>query len=676
MDLSSFKALVALPLATSLDGTQCTDETELLAEIRDCFIPSESDQALLDVRNIMDDIGLRYTCDQAPVELFLAVAMALKLALRERGRSTEVTSNWERAVRLGALHAERFPSSLPPEQQWVSNTRVSSLSAAIRALRTHGYNISLPATGGVEVPDATTKRLADDIGRLSSSLGRALATSAASAMAPNYSTITGRFKLGRVGQTIQLNAQPQVPHAFLYQLGLRYFTQEPSVQNPQLALDKLIDLSTSAVALLDVTVNAFELTYARPSDIVHIMQKSVVYDSVFLVTQVKPAHARQYLEWMMTHKPLADLTDSRGRSAAQILSVALMMLRTCERVAQHDFSSIPPQDAAFASNLDIAPATELLRDIFTHSKGANQRLTFPPKDTAVDAAFRPLLAVEGMLCMQPPPMAARAVVNAALDWCRSSWRNKQFDDEALGPLFEQFVRDKLVEHGVSTLHGDYKQGQTAGECDAVVETQSSVILFELKSKMLTRAGRAGDDVVALADLAQALVRPQAQAMERHAILTEHKSMTLKSGSSIGKIELQAREAIKLSITRGDLGSLHDRPFMQHFLRAGCIATFGTLDLKRQGELDELHDWFKKLKGAAQRAGEGDFNVTFPFSRSWSLSVFQLLLLLERTTDNESFAHELQRTRRLITPVRDFYTEYEYMLYLEQFRNQNSQEIPG
>ncbi|WP_323028628.1 hypothetical protein [Castellaniella defragrans] len=200
-----------------------------------------------------------------------------------------------------------------------------------------------------------------------------------------------------------------------------------------------------------------------------------------------------------------------------------------------------------------------------------------------------------------------------------------------------------------------------------------MIVFELKSKMLRRQARAGDDVAAMADLAQALVRPQAQAMERHAVLHEHGAITLTRETSKTTITLRSREVLKVSITRGDLGSLHDRPFLQPFLRTGCIVEFITRDPARRHELDPLYEWFRKLKAAAARADENILNCRIPFSTSWSLSVFQLLLLLENTCDNESFAVELQRTRRMATPLRDFYAEYEFALKLKKFGEEQNRQ---
>lgn len=682
MDLSSFKKFVDANNTAPASGASKYTE-ELLVQIRACFTPKESDIAHADIKNIINDLGLRYLCEQTSSDPYLGVAEALFQALREQGISAGETTNWERAIELAAMYSSGV-ACMPPAQVWRSNVRVNSLSVAINALRKLGYNIGLPAAGGVDVPEFETKRLAADIERQAASLGHALAQSAAECIKNEFSAFSGRFKVGRQGQTIQLDAKPDRPFSYLYQLGLRYFELPISAPIPAATFTQLVDLVTWATALLDLSVETFDLMFARNEGVLRVMRKSLIYDSVFLLTQAKPAHAREYLEWMMSRDQLASLKDKQGRTSSQILAVAKMLLWVGPRAGvpayatpyTQDFIRIPVIDAARVANLDHNPAADLLREVFAHQTGANQALTFPPDDKAIDAAFRPLLMHNnGMFFMQPAPMAARATVNAALQWCRENSPKKgNFDDKVLGPLFEIFVREKLVQHGVNVLHGDYKEGRSEGQCDAVVEAEKAVIFFELKSKMLQRNSRAGDDVAALADLAQAVVRPQAQALERHAFLREHGAMTLVlKDVSTNTITLGQREVLKLSITRGDLGSLHDRAFLPRFLQTGCVSEFATVDPTRQADLDSLHEWFRKLKSAATRAGESIFDA-HPFSTSWSLSVFHLLLLLEHTHDNESFSQELQRTRRVITPLMDFYAEYEYMLLvLDKYRKQQEQQ---
>jgi Holliday junction resolvase-like predicted endonuclease len=681
VDLSSFKKFVDANI-TELASEVSKYTEALLGQIRACFTPKESNIARADIKNILDDLGLRYLCELTPYDPYFGVAEVLHQTLREQGTSDGETSNWERAIELAVMYSSGV-ACMPPEQVWRSNVRVSSLSVAINGLRGLRYNIGLPDVGGVDVPESETKRLAADIERQAASLGHTLAQSAAECIKNEYSAFSGRFKVGRQGQTVRLDAKPDRPFSYLYQLGLRYFELPPSAPFPAATFAQLVDLVTWATALLDLSVGTFELMFTRNEGVLRVMQKLLIYDSVFLLTQAKPAHACEYLEWMMSRYQLANLKDKQGRTSSHILAVAKRLLWVGQQAGvptyvppyPQDFIQIPVIDAAYVANLDPNPAQALLREVFAHQQGANQALTFPPDDKAVDAAFRPLLMHNGMFFMQPAPMAARATVNAALQWCRENSPMKgNFDDKVLGSLFEIFVRDKLAQHGVNVLHGDYKEGQSKGECDAVVEAKNAVIFFELKSKMLRRQSRAGDDVSALADLAQAVVRPQAQALERHAFLRKHGAMTLVlEDASKNTITLGQREVLKLSITRGDLGSLHDRAFLPRFLQTGCVSEFATVDPMRQDELKSLHEWFRKLKAAAALAGESIFDA-HAFSTSWSLSVFHLLLLLEHTYDNESFSQELQRTRRVMTPLMDFYAEYEYMLLvLDKHRKLQEQQ---
>ena len=221
------------------------------------------------------------------------------------------------------------------------------------------------------------KRLVDDIHRLARSIGRALATSAAGAMRPFWNDFAGRFNLGRPGHVVQLDAAPQAPLAYLYQLGLRYFALEPTAPDPQRALSDLLALLASATAMLDLVPGCFGLMFARAVDIVPILRQSTAYDSVFLVTQAKVSHVKTFLDWMMRHPSFASLKSKSGVSAAQVHSLASMLLHACATAKVVDeFKLISPVAAAVAADADVGPAVALLRDIFCHKNGANQSLTF------------------------------------------------------------------------------------------------------------------------------------------------------------------------------------------------------------------------------------------------------------------------------------------------------------
>jgi hypothetical protein len=667
--LEEFRALVDAAFDETNSRPAGLRAEALEIEIRDLFTTRESDQAFTDVRSIIDDLGLRQLCDDTSSQPHLAVAKCLQQALRQRGNSPAGTSDWAKAIELSKRYVSWYLTGTQSDQEWIANTRVSVLSSAINSLRAKGYAIDLPAKGGIDVPQATIDKLAADIGAAAATFGHALAEYAVLSLAQKYSPMLARYDVGRIGATVQLDAKSQLPVAYLYQLGLRYFDHASVTRAPEMeeaSLAALYELVADAIALRDLTSSPLDLFFARPTDIMRLLRSSAEYDAVFLVTQAKPAHVREYLSWLLSHEMLAGLSDKAGRNTAQVLQVALMLLDAVSKAAPYQFPVIDPAYVAARLKLkDVSSAAELLTEIFAHAKGVNQKLTFPAKDTDVDAAFRPLV-MAGRFVMQPGPIGARAVANAALDWCRKkawprTWKKKDFDDYALGPLMEEFVRSRLSKSGVQVRRGKYSTPSGEGECDAVIETQKEVIFLELKSKLLTREARSGDDVKALSDLSQALVRPQSQAMERNAVLVEHGSLTLTTDTDEHVVSLNDREVLKVSLTRGDLGSLHDRAFVGQFLRLGCFFKFDSEDTTRQGELKDLHEYFEKLKKAADRAKEDCNGSPFPFERCWSLPIFYVLELLERVSDNESFSLELQRNRRASTTRRDLYQEYAFLL---------------
>lgn len=663
MNLQSFKELVD---ATCLfDGAvDCSREVrDLDVQIRSCFTQRESDQARYFARRIVADLGLRYLSDREPPEPYLSIARAIISALSSLGTSNEASSDWSRAIEI----ARNVDRGRKPEDEWKHDLRANRLSTSIKGLRCRGFTVNLLPSGGIEIPDEDLQRLAAEIERLAASLGMLLVKESMGEITKTYNAFTGRFHIGRRDTLHQPNASPEMPLAYLYHLGLRYIDRSVSAVFPPVAYHQLLQLTSWAVTIMDVSLGHYELMFVRPSNMLDVMRKSLAYDSVYLLTQAKPKHAREYLMFMTSQPELINLKNADKISVHEVREIAQALLLECEHSCsigmQNQFMQVNLRAIALRANLHIDVARDIIGTVFTHSQGVNQKLTYPPHPADVNAEERPIVQTARGLFLQPAPLAARAVVNAALWWCKLAWPKKDFDSEVLGDLFERFVRTKLTEKGVTVLHGDYTASNSESECDALVETNEAVIVFELKSKLLTRKAKGGDDVEALVDLAQAIVRPQAQAMERHAVLVEDGSISL--GEPLSTVTIGNREVLRVSITRGDLGSIHDRPFLQRFLQTGCIVEFLAANSEQQKKFKPVHSWFAKLKAATFRANVELYDTAFPFSESWSLSIFHLLMLLENTNGNESFSRELQRTRRVITPGRDFYDEYAYMRWLQE-----------
>lgn len=670
MDLLKFRKLTDAHLETTTRAAERLNEAEFFKEIRSYFPPAESSKALANARLMIHELAVRHLCDNESLQPYRNVAQALQIALQSHGTASAELIDWESAIQAAVRYHLHFPPWGPPEQELLSDVRAQVVSKSINGLRANGYQILLPETGGLDIPEPEIKRLQEDIDTLAQKLGgEALIATAMAAIEPTYSSTTDRFNLGRHGQQVRLDASPQVPFAFLFQLGLKYFHCKQKQNAGQTEFDRLLKLLTFAVGVLDLEADsAMGMLFARPNDILETTRKSLLYDANFCLVQAKPSHVETFVRWLLKYQQFSKLVDTDGVNSSHVLAAAIVLLKDtpCGPVG---IQRIPPAALAELGGMDLPSAQRLLTRVFTHRRGKiNLKLTFPLQDSEVNAAFHPLLIDErGSLLRLPPNIAARATLNAVIEWCRCAWRESQGFDETLGLALEQFVRDQFSNKGVKIHYGTYGSSSDRSQCDLVIQTESHIIFFELKGKVLTRQSRSGDVLKALEDLADSLARPQAQAMERHAYLQEHKTMTLESSEGVSVIELGSKEVLKVSVTRGELLSLHDRPYLWHYLLAGCQMRFETTDPAQQEYLEPLHDWFRKFKDAAQRAGEYDLTDRFPFSRCWSLSLFQILLLLERTTSAEDFVRELLRTARVITTTRDFYASYEYLLSLHQLK---------
>src|SRR5690606_35062939 len=127
-----------------------------------------------------------------------------------------------------------------------------------------------------------------------------------------------------------------------------------------------------------------------------------------------------------------------------VREVAQALLVECEHSCtigtQNEFVRVDLRAIASRVNLHVDVINEVIVNVFTHSQGVNQKLTYPPHPADVNAEERPIVQTARGLFLQPAPLGARAVVNAALWWCKQAWPRKDFDGEVLGPLFERFVR--------------------------------------------------------------------------------------------------------------------------------------------------------------------------------------------------------------------------------------------
>ena len=217
-------------------------------------------------------------------------------------------------------------------------------------------------------------------------------------------------------------------------------------------------------------------------------------------------------------------------------------------------------------------------------------------------------------------------------------------DDILGNRLEEFIAKLLKKYGINFIKGgEYKFKKNKSECDFIIESDESIIIMEVKKKVLTRESKSGRDYKIFIDLSKSLLYSQIQAGKVETLLKRDKKITLDIGDNKKTINLNDRVIKRISLTQFEYGSLYNHIFIKHFLKAQLRGDF-TLE---NGD-DNLNREFEKfIKYAKQfrnqyielnEIQEEDFN--YFIYRCYFMSLSQLFEVIKKSKDNNTFDKNL------------------------------------
>ena len=251
--------------------------------------------------------------------------------------------------------------------------------------------------------------------------------------------------------------------------------------------------------------------------------------------------------------------------------------------------------------------------------------------------------------------------NAFVECAASLLRDvDQGTDQKMGCALERWVQEELCRRNVAVRSGRYRASTGDGECDVVIETDSRIILLELKRKSLTRRSRSADAWALLRDLQHAFLEPQKQLGGHELALWRDGKLRLDDGTTVVRGD---RDIERVALTLFDYGAFHTRDVSMQLLDlvAGAVVSSPEADQKQVEKLNTL------LGVLGQQARElMELRSTDrPHFGCWFLGMPQFLVLLEHVDGSESFWTELKRTRHMSTGRLSWFAEHEYMRSLPE-----------
>ncbi len=209
-------------------------------------------------------------------------------------------------------------------------------------------------------------------------------------------------------------------------------------------------------------------------------------------------------------------------------------------------------------------------------------------------------------------------------------------------------------------------GNNEGQCDAIVETNDTIILIEVKKKPLTRKARAGSDSSLLLDLTQSLLEAQVQAGNHELRLRQDGYLDLDDNGTTHRIELKERKVERIALSFTDYGSFHDRIFLDKFLTAISQLHFTTSDPKYKKQFEEIADLITSLQKQAQHLYHA--TGSRPYFNCWFFSLPQLLVLLDGVNCAEGLREALWSIKGLGTGKGDLCWDIRYAEIMKKQAN--------
>jgi hypothetical protein len=232
----------------------------------------------------------------------------------------------------------------------------------------------------------------------------------------------------------------------------------------------------------------------------------------------------------------------------------------------------------------------------------------------------------------------------------------------MGHYFEQFVLNQFKKRGIEVKCGKHLDDK--GETDLIVETDSTIFLFEVKKTYRSQHTSWGHSVYMLEDLTKGLAYSQCQLLRTEQKLRSQKQLKIKKPLPF-TLSLNNRRIVRITVTLDDFGALHDPVNARNFLMAMADAQFSVVQESWNKRIDGINSAARKL---ANQLIETVKHVVVPSTVSpdkieeirWDIvkhetkfvSVQQLMNILDHCSSAQDFETEIMRNDRVTLGIHD------------------------
>jgi hypothetical protein len=601
----------------------------------------------VNLRTLERHLELRRYADKANVTDALQYVSLLKEATRDV--SDWILPDFDNESRwLAGLFAIICAKRRSVHDFHVPDVRMQAVASAVVELRKLGHSVPI-VDGQVVFQQWETTFLAWLDEQVSKEIGGlALAELVIARLSRRFCTEQGYFHIVRSAGVSHRIERLGLPSGYLINLAAKHIDKFPNVRPTETHVRLVLEAAEHYATVHDVAPYSYlDVHYRDQRTMVPFVQEAMVFDTFFQIPQFRLIDAARTLAGILDWVPASQAQDALGASVAEVA-------RLIECVARGVPQTLGPaafSACGFSEELPREIARRIL-DKFCHSGTVNGEYLDPLRTDALNAWSRPFFKQNGQYLILDGRVAGNAFLECAV--ARLSDVDKGASSK-IGLALERFLRSEMRRRNIPTSSGIYKSTIGKGECDLVIETKERVIFIELKKKSLTGRARSGNDWSLMQDLRKAFLDPQEQLGHHEIAIRQDGHLALNDGSVV---RLEGRGVERVAVTLYDFGAFHTRDVseqMLDFYAGASISVTGGAE-KDVDEFNcicrELGKQFTRLKQLRERDER--------HTNCWFLGIPQLLVMLEHTTDPESFWRELKRTKHMSLGRLSWFFEYFFM----------------
>lgn len=390
--------------------------------------------------------------------------------------------------------------------------------------------------------------------------------------------------------------------------------------------------------------------------IMSALNKKIMYDNVFSIPQTNPHHLYKLVSGIMQiflvdHPELKIFLDIFNFVVKRHSANRSIILE------QRDFNK------ELKDKYSVEDIRSTLTSLSFKIKGMNPGYNYPEKTKQLNYFMRPFV-FNGVnyICLNLH-FFSMGFFFAMYQALLAKGINSKIIDTTIGNGAEEYLGLLLKEAGVNvmcgkkyTLPGDKRKllgvNREAGECDFIVETETHIIFLELKAKNLSASSRGGDIIQATDDLSKSLFHGLAQTGWHELMLRLNGKIDFTDGAAL---YWNNREIERVTVSMLDFYSIGDTNFVHQLLSnlLGSRISSSTHVVPK-----DIHQYMDELYTQYNHELFSDYRTKQnPFWNCSFFSIPQLMVVLGKATDNESFYKELFSVRTFTVGGNNWYQDY-------------------